>query len=131
VEQHELDLPHRRFSLMARVEGAGAITRIHAIFEGLTLFRWVAPPGAPGDQLELSVVGLDRLDPDKHGADAAEPILAPCWEAYFNPSYQDDLFIRCERITLNGAEVVGRRGHLQTSLPTGVPAVPPFDAGAA
>lgn len=57
----------------------------------------------PGDRLELSVIELEH-EPDG-------------WRVWLNPWYIEEIEFRCDRITLDGAEVVGSGRWLQDDLP--------------
>jgi hypothetical protein len=69
------------------------------------------------DRLELSAVELEGAPGN--------------WRVWFNPFYLHEIEIRCRRLYLNGAEVVGRGRHLQDELPTRQAKVPPYSPGAA
>ena len=60
-------------------------------------------PREPGDRLELSAIELERE--------------AEGWRVWLNPWYIEEIEFRCDRITLDGGEVIGSGRWLQDDLP--------------
>ena len=73
------------------------------------------------ETMELSVVSVERLNLD---GDVQ-------WRVWFNPWYQDELQLECERAIINGATLEGAGSFVQDGLPSSPVAVPPFAPPAA
>ncbi len=93
-----------QFSARATDAGVQVVHRV-AFIGVRDLTRNRAVPEQPGvrDTLELSVVELERE--------------AAGWRAWFNPFYVEEIEFHCERIFLDGFEVIGTGRWLQDELP--------------
>ena len=115
--------PRPRIAFVAESTDQATKQLLAIVFDGVADLRWTPalaagqPPYAAGNRLELSVVELD-------GQPAA-------WQVRLNLWYTHDVEFGCERITLNGAEVVGEGHFVQDWLPARRPVVPAYEQGAA
>jgi len=121
VERHQVDLKEKTVWLLARLTSDGTVSRYDVRFEGVTRLSWSTPRPDPDENMELSVVSVDRL--------AMEGEVQ--WRVWFNPWYSDELQIECERVKINGAVLDGVGSYLQDGLPSRPAAVPPFAPPAA
>lgn len=105
VERHALDLKAKRLELAIMPTDRDRTGLAMLIFDGITQFRWQCDSATPYDQMELSIVGLERL--------AAGDV----WRLYLHPCRSATLELSCTRITCDGAEVLGVGRHYQDERP--------------
>jgi hypothetical protein len=75
------------------VEPARGTPVIAITFHSIRMLGWACDDIAVHDRLELSVVGLERADDG-------------IWKVYFNPWDSAELEFECDRITMDGTEVI-------------------------
>ncbi len=88
---YRIDLLSKQVAMM--VEPADGAPGLAVVFHGIHVLGWACDEIAVHERLELSVVGLERADDG-------------VWKVYFNPWDSAELEFECERITVNGEEVV-------------------------
>jgi len=109
-----------RITFTARLLDADREDYFRAEFEGVREYTYRSDSGhelGPDDTAELSMVELEGESGN--------------WRVWLYPWCLHEIEFRCDRIRLNGAEVVGRGRHLQHWLPKRSPVVPPYSRGAA
>jgi hypothetical protein len=99
IERHALDARAKRLELTIAPAVRSGEDQLALVFEGVTQFRWQCDSPAPFDQMDLPIVGLERL--------AAGDV----WRLYLNPCQSATLELSCSRITCDGAEVEGVGRH--------------------
>ena len=107
VERHALDLKAKRLELTIMPTDGDRDDSTTLVFDGITQFRWQTDSPTPYEQMELSIVGLERL--------AAGDV----WRLYLHPCRSATLELSCIRITCNGAEVLGVGRQYQDDHPAG------------
>ncbi|MEO8198975.1 MAG: hypothetical protein ABI679_00505 [Gemmatimonadota bacterium] len=88
---YHIDLLKNKVMLsVARTDGKGAI---EVEFHTIRMLGWACDEPTIHEQLDLSVVGLERGDDG-------------VWKVYFNPWDSAELEFECDRITADGDEVM-------------------------
>jgi hypothetical protein len=91
AREYRIDLLKKEVWMMVHPADGRAPVEIN--YQGVRLLGWAADDSHPQSSLELSVVGLEQ------GEDRQ-------WKVYFNPWYTAELEFECERILVDGSEVL-------------------------
>ena len=94
VAAASLDVESASFRLITHAPD-GTRPAVELALSGVSEFHWHAGAAAPGDPLELAVVGLERL--------AADDV----WRLYLVPGPAAVLELSCRAVRCNGADVTG------------------------
>ena len=103
-----LDEPSGRIEFDAVVTDRGGEKTYKVAFDGVRLLPddslHLREAQGPDDRLELSVIEIERE--------------AAGWRLWFNPWYLHEIQFHCDRVHLDGVEVVGGGRWLQDDLPS-------------